>query len=71
MYIHLCQFLCWKYHDCELRHLNASTEFFGIATLAMLHHRNGGHDFPAVLNNWNLVIFFVQYTICMAHLAHG
>jgi hypothetical protein len=36
--------LCWKYHDCKLRDVNASIEFFGIATLATLHHRNGGND---------------------------
>jgi hypothetical protein len=71
MYIHLCRFLCWKYHDCKLRDVNASIECFGMATLATLHHRNGGNDFPSVLNNRNLVIFFVYYTIGMAYLAYG
>jgi hypothetical protein len=30
-YIYRCRFLCYKYHDCKLRGINASSEFFGIA----------------------------------------
>jgi hypothetical protein len=60
MYIHVRRFLCWKYHNCKLRDVNASSEFFGIATLATLHHRN---DFSSVLNNRNLVnLFFLCIT---------
>jgi hypothetical protein len=49
-----------------LQNVNASIEFFGISTLAMLHHRNGGNDIPSVLNNRNLVIFF-----CVLYNMHG
>lgn len=71
MYIHLCRFLCWKYYDCKLRDVNDSIEFFGRDALAMLQHRNGGNDFPPVLNDRNLVIFsrIMQFTWLIWHTA--